>query len=167
MYDIRYNDIDDDALFCWKIMLTFLTNIFSTKPQTERWDKKQINKSEKVFSLKGFAKITYLTNNYRMRAIDTRGLYTFYPNFRKILILCTVSIQERFIIKIGLWWHAYGMPIEFLHRQNTFFKSKEPEYFFKKNHVDLHQRGHSILKGSSRRSSVRGRSQTTFTRGGG
>ena len=81
MYDIRYNDIDDDALFCWKIMLTFLTNIFSTKPQTERWDKKQINKSEKVFSVKGFAKITYLTNNYRTRDIDTRDLYTFYPIF--------------------------------------------------------------------------------------
>ena len=47
--------------------------------------------------------------NYRTRAIITRGLYTFYPIFegqkrlfRKILTLCTVSIQERFIIKSGL-----------------------------------------------------------------
>ena len=46
MYDIRYNDIDDDALFCWKIMLTFLTNILSTKPQTARWDKNKTNKQD-------------------------------------------------------------------------------------------------------------------------
>ena len=56
MYDIRYNDIDDDALFCWKIMLTFLTNILSTKPQTERWDKKQIKKTEKASALKATQK---------------------------------------------------------------------------------------------------------------
>ena len=54
--------------------------------------------------------ITYL---YRTRAIITHGLYTFYPIFegqnrflrsffRKILILCTISIQERFQIKRGL-----------------------------------------------------------------
>ena len=46
---------------------------------------------------------------YHMRAIITRGLYTFYPIFegpkrflrsciRKILTLCTVSIQERVIV---------------------------------------------------------------------
>ena len=28
--------------------------------------------------------------------------------FRKILALCMVSIQERFIIKNGLWWRTYG-----------------------------------------------------------
>ena len=28
--------------------------------------------------------------------------------FHKILTLCTVSVQERFIIKRGLWWRAYG-----------------------------------------------------------
>jgi hypothetical protein len=47
--------------------------------------------------------------NYRMRAIITRSLYTFYPIFedqkrflrsffRKILTLCMVSIQERVIV---------------------------------------------------------------------
>ena len=47
--------------------------------------------------------------SYRMRAIITRGLYTFYPIFedqkrflrsffRKILTLCMVSIQERVIV---------------------------------------------------------------------
>ena len=57
--------------------------------------------------------------NYRMRAIITRGLYIFYSIlegqngflrsfFHKILTLCTVSIQERFMIKSGLWWRAYG-----------------------------------------------------------
>ena len=107
MYDIRYNDTDDDALFCWKIMLTFLTNIFSTKPQTERWDKKQINKSEKVFSVKGFAKITYLTNNYRTRVIDIRGLYTFYPRLVRHLILlqthkCSLLIMGLHIFEIKL-----------------------------------------------------------------
>ena len=46
---------------------------------------------------------------YRTRAIITRGLYIFYPIFggqkhflrsffRKILTLCTVSIQERVIV---------------------------------------------------------------------
>ena len=50
---------------------------------------------------------------YRTRAIITRGLYTFYPFlkakkvflrsfFRKFLTFCTVSIQERFIIKSEL-----------------------------------------------------------------
>ena len=57
--------------------------------------------------------------NYRTRAIITRSLYTFYPIFesqkrflrnffRKILILCTIGIQEQFVIKSGLWWRAYG-----------------------------------------------------------
>ena len=52
---------------------------------------------------------------YRTRAIITRGLYSFYPLFGvqkrfflKILDLCMVSIQERFLIKSGLWWRAYG-----------------------------------------------------------
>ena len=56
-----------------------------------------------------------------MRAIITRGLYTFYPVFEgqkrlfkelffhKILTLCMVSIQERVIIKSGLWWRTYGI----------------------------------------------------------
>ena len=30
--------------------------------------------------------------------------------FHKFLPLCMVSIQERFIIKSRLWWHAYGSP---------------------------------------------------------
>ena len=29
--------------------------------------------------------------------------------FLKILALCMVSIQERFLIKSGLWWRVYGM----------------------------------------------------------
>ena len=51
--------------------------------------------------------------DYRTRAIITRGLYTFYPPFEvqkvfsrvfflKLLALCMVSIQERFLIKSGL-----------------------------------------------------------------
>ena len=28
--------------------------------------------------------------------------------FQKILLLCKVSIQERFLIKSGLWWRSYG-----------------------------------------------------------
>ena len=51
--------------------------------------------------------------SYRTRAIITRGLYIFYPLFEgqkpflrgffhKILALCMVSIQERFLIKSGL-----------------------------------------------------------------
>ena len=28
--------------------------------------------------------------------------------FQKILSLCMVNIQERFLIKSGLWWRAYG-----------------------------------------------------------
>ena len=51
---------------------------------------------------------------YHMRAIITRGLYTFYPLFQvqkrflrsflfKILALCMVSIQERFLIMSRLY----------------------------------------------------------------
>ena len=58
---------------------------------------------------KPFTKISI----YRTRAIITRGLYIFYPIFedhffvfkevfQKILPLCMVSIQERFLIKSGL-----------------------------------------------------------------
>ena len=54
------------------------------------------------------------------RAIITRGLYIFYPLledhffvfkevFRKILFLCMVSIQKRFLIKSGLWWRVYSI----------------------------------------------------------
>ena len=55
---------------------------------------------------------------YRTLAIITSGLYTFYPLFEvqkrfsrgfflKILALCMVSIQERFLIKSGSKWQAY------------------------------------------------------------
>ena len=58
-------------------------------------------------------------SEYRTHAIITRGLYTFYPIFEgqkrflrsffcKILTLCMVSIQERFQVKSGLYWRAYG-----------------------------------------------------------
>ena len=54
-----------------------------------------------------------------MRAIVTHGLYIFThflksisffsrSFFQKILLLCMVGIQEWFLIKSGLWWHAYG-----------------------------------------------------------
>jgi hypothetical protein len=60
-----------------------------------------------------------MKKGYRTRAIIIRGLYTFYHLFEvkkcffkvfflKILALCMVSIQERFLIKSGLWWRAYG-----------------------------------------------------------
>ena len=51
---------------------------------------------------------------YRTRGIIARGWYTFCPlfevkrglfkglSFLKILVLCMVSIQERFLIKSGL-----------------------------------------------------------------
>ena len=50
---------------------------------------------------------------YRMGAIITRGLYTYYPMFegktrffqeffQKILPLGMVNIQDRFVIKCGL-----------------------------------------------------------------
>ena len=32
--------------------------------------------------------------------------------FHKILSLCMVSIQERFLIKSRLWWHAYGISVK-------------------------------------------------------
>ena len=57
---------------------------------------------------------------YHTRAILTHGLYIFTPFlktislfsrrfFHKILSLCMVSIQERFLIKSGLLWRAYGI----------------------------------------------------------
>ena len=57
---------------------------------------------------------------YCKRTIITRGLYIYYPIFEvhffvfkefffhKILFLGIVSIQARFQIKSGLWWHVYG-----------------------------------------------------------
>ena len=64
------------------------------------------------------------TSTYHTRAIITRGLYIFTQClktislcsrnfFQKILPLCMVSIQERFVIKSGLWWRAYGKYIFF------------------------------------------------------
>ena len=54
--------------------------------------------------------------NIHISYICTRGLYIFYPIslflrrfFQKSLPLCMVSIQERFVIKSRLWWHAYGI----------------------------------------------------------
>ena len=56
---------------------------------------------------------------YCTRAILSLGLYIFYPIsqdhffdfkeiFQKILSLCMAYIQERLLIKSGLWWRAYG-----------------------------------------------------------
>ena len=71
-----------------------------------------------MFSIFWF-KVGNSTINYRMCAIITRGLYIYYPIFevhffvfnevffRKNSVL--VSIQDRFVIKSGLWWRAYGI----------------------------------------------------------
>ena len=74
----------------------------------------------KLFGIQIWWYQTFLLT-YRMRAIITRGLYTFYPLFDvqkrsrvfflKILALCMISIQERFQIKSGLWWPASGIQI--------------------------------------------------------
>ena len=62
---------------------------------------------------------SYLSR-YRTRAIISRGLYIYYPIFevhffvfkefffQKILFFCMFSVQERFLIKSGLWWRVYG-----------------------------------------------------------
>ena len=65
--------------------------------------------------------LTAYKNRYHTRAIITRGWYIFYPIFedhffvfkefffQKMLALCMVSTQERFVFKSGLWWRAYGI----------------------------------------------------------
>ena len=64
-------------------------------------------------SFRGSLWFEFLIFIYRMRAINPHGLYIFNPLFegqkhffkevfQKILPLCTVSIQERFVIKCGL-----------------------------------------------------------------
>ena len=75
-----------------------------------------------------FSSACIICFNYRTRAIITRGLYIFYPTFilkcglyyRPLYGLKTeilhflslksaVSIWERFLIKSGLYWRAYGI----------------------------------------------------------
>ena len=57
---------------------------------------------------------------YRTRAIITHSLYIYYPLFQgqkrylrsffhKIQPLCMVSIQDRFIINMGLWWQFQSL----------------------------------------------------------
>ena len=69
--------------------------------ETKSWKQTQRQKKCLLSTLEG---------KYCTRAFITRSLYTFYPIFegqkrflrsffRKILTLCTVSIQERFQIK--------------------------------------------------------------------
>ena len=68
----------------------------------------------------------------------THGLCIFYSLltaknvfsmsfFQKILPLCMVSIQERFVIKSGLWWRAYGTYIFF---SNTLLKQIYERWIF-------------------------------------
>ena len=68
--------------------------------ETKSWKQTQRQKKCLLSTLEG---------KYRTRAIITCSLYTFYPMFedqkhflrsffRKILTLCTVSIQERVIV---------------------------------------------------------------------
>ena len=79
---------------------------------------KSINFNRLYFPLQGLDN-NKLILKYRMRSIWTRGLYIYYPIFEdhffvfkevlsKNSVLIYVSIQERFVIKSGLWWHAYG-----------------------------------------------------------
>ena len=65
-------------------------------------------------------KVFYFGLKYRTRTIISCGLYIFYSIFKdhfslflrrffqKILSLCMACIQERLVIKSGLWWRAYG-----------------------------------------------------------
>ena len=81
----------------------------------------------------------------RMRAIISRGLYIFNPIskdhfflfkelFQKILSLCMACIQERLLIKSGLWWRAYGIssPHE---REKLCVKSSMKSLPFEKNQL--------------------------------
>ena len=78
---------------------------------------------------------------YRTHAIIT---HTFYPIFegqkrfkelffRKILTLSTVSIQEQFIIKSGLWWRAYGNEITFVDLPSSMLSFQGQKYVTKKS----------------------------------
>ena len=66
---------------------------------------------------------------YRTRAIISRGLYIFFTPFQKTiyvlwpLALCMACIQERLLIKSGLWWRAYG--------SNRSARGHAPSRFFK------------------------------------
>ena len=74
---------------------------------------------EKPFTI--FKKEIPYERHYKPRLVITsRGLYIFYPIskdnffflwrfFQKILSLCMAYIQERLLIKSGLWWRAYGI----------------------------------------------------------
>ena len=79
-------------------------------------------KSEKQDQARIAPRMGAFGSKYCMRKIIKRSLYTFYPIFegqkhflrsffRKILTLCTVSIQEQFQIKSGLCWLVYGICI--------------------------------------------------------
>ena len=71
-------------------------------------------------------------NIYCKRAIISRGLYIFYPIFEvnffvfkdfflENSVLCMACIQERLVIKSGLWWRAYGNSSVNGHLFNFFF----------------------------------------------
>ena len=62
--------------------------------------------------------IQSISNKFYTCAIITRGFFIHYPIFedrvflfkeffQNILSLCMVSIQERFVLKSGLWWCTY------------------------------------------------------------
>ena len=92
------------ALFCQVAWLEAPPDI-----DTESWC---------IFSL-GWYLIMSVKKEYRTCAIIRRGLYIFYPIFKnhslflrrffqKILSLWMAYIQERLVIKRGLWWRRYG-----------------------------------------------------------
>ena len=105
-----------------KVVSLFFSTYYSNIMTIHSWIESTFEHDPQFFSLLSnflVHKWICLHLEYCTHAIITCGLYIFKPLFEgqkrsrsffhKSLPLCMVSIQERFIIKSGLWWRAYGI----------------------------------------------------------
>ena len=97
----------------WTSCLTDILNQIDRSKKLA-WKKYSLNPDLSSMYVQSDLYFCWWIFEYRTRAIITRGLYIFYPIFKticlfsrrffqKILALCTVRIQERFLIKSELY----------------------------------------------------------------
>ena len=85
--------------------------------------------------------------SYNTCAIITRGLYIFYTIslfsrtvFQKILALCVVRVEERFVIKSELWWRTYGICIKYKKFMNSTLPKSQIQFRKNSQPQDINKR---------------------------
>ena len=116
IWRIIIQNVTDACSFMDNLHITLFTKILQRKTKERSWEKCSIQ-CRKLAQIKQEAMPVFnlpYARHYKPRLVY---FFTPFPNTIYVLwplVLCMACIQERLLIKSGLWWHAYGTQSPFL-----------------------------------------------------